>query len=278
VEDAHAQLARELGVCSLIAVPLSSRGQILGSLTLASSDPLRRYGDMEAELARRAVLAIDNARLYERSQEAIRLRDEFLSVASHELNTPTTTTLLTLQAILHHLQMSKPMDPERMRELLERGERQAKRLSRLIGALLDIARIDVGLVLQRSEVDLGELVREVLKGMDPELVRAHCRVVTNDGELRGLWDRSRLEQVLLNLLSNAAKFGAGRPIEVTWGQAGELALLTVKDQGCTARRACVARLADRTEPLAFRLRRILRNRSRQMRWLFGLVSGRPEPP
>src|SRR5690606_37521559 len=90
----HQAVAQSLGVVSIIRVPLLARGRTLGVITLLSTDPSRRYGATDLalaeELARRCAVAVDNARLYAESQQAIRARDEFLSIASHELRTPLT--------------------------------------------------------------------------------------------------------------------------------------------------------------------------------------------
>ncbi len=153
-DDEHMRLLRELGTQTGLAVPLVARGQMLGVLTLSSAVPGRRYGRADLELAQdvasRAAIAIDNARLYLASQDAVRARSEFLTVASHELNTPMTSLLLALQSLRRAAPSGRPLDPQVMDRLLELASRQGARLTRLIDDLLDISRIDAGRRLSSS--------------------------------------------------------------------------------------------------------------------------------
>jgi signal transduction histidine kinase len=118
-------------------------------------------------------------------------------------------------------------------ERAEKAARASQRLGLLIDDLLDVSRISSGrLSLQREEVDLAALTREVTARMSEELARAGNEVrLFSDGPVTGQWDRLRLEQVLVNLLSNAAKYGAGRPVQVTVDVQGPVARLAVRDQG-----------------------------------------------
>jgi predicted ATPase/signal transduction histidine kinase len=236
-DDEHRRLIRELGTESVIAVPLVARGQTLGVLTLISSEPGRRYGqadlELAEELARRAASAIDNARLYRASQEAVRARSEFLTVASHELNTPVTSLMLALQSLRQAAPSGRPLAPHVLDKLLDLAARQGSRLAKLVGDLLDVSRLEAGrLPLELAEVDLGALVREVVARLEPDLARARCPVsITDDAAVVGWWDRSRIDRIVTNLLSNAIKFGTGAPIELTLGSEHGIARLTVRDHG-----------------------------------------------
>ncbi|WP_242516204.1 AAA family ATPase [Sorangium cellulosum] len=236
-DDVHAGLIRELGTQSFIAVPLVVRGRAVGALSVVSSDPGRRYGEADLELvqevARRAAIAIDNARLYRAAQEAVRARDEFLTVATHELNTPMTSLTLSLEAIQRHLQPDRPWDPRAMGRQVDRALRQAARLTRLNDELLDVSRGQaVRLSLHVAEVDLVALVRDVIARFKLDLARAGCSLSLRDGgRLVGLWDRSRVDQIVTHLLANAIKFGAGKPVEISLGEEAGTARLSVKDHG-----------------------------------------------
>ena len=98
------QVVAAIGAESSMVLPLRAQGRFLGAMTLASNRPARRFGAPDLavaeELARRAALAIDNARLYREAKEAIRLRDDFLSIASHELNTPIASLKLATQGFV----------------------------------------------------------------------------------------------------------------------------------------------------------------------------------
>ena len=252
-DEGHARLLRELGTRSLLAVPLVARGRVVGIISLCSATAGRRYGDPELEvaqeLARRAATAVDNARLYREAQEAIGLRDEFLSVASHELYTPMTSLMLSLEAILSASGSAGSVDPSAIRKLLDLVLRQGRRLVRLTGDLLDVARIERGrLVLEPAEVELTELVREVADRLQLDLERARCAIeLRASGPVTGRWDRSRLEQVVTNLLTNAMKFAPGAPVEISVRAHDGTATLAVHDRGMGISPERQPRIFDRFE-------------------------------
>jgi signal transduction histidine kinase len=184
------------------------------------------------DLARRAAVAIENAQIHYQALEAVRLRDEFLSVASHELNTPMAALMLSLEG-LGTPEPDLQLDQKGMVQVAKLAERQGKRLTKLITDLLDVTRLTRGpLALDREEVDLSNLVREVVARYKPELERAGCEVSTDLAKrVVGRWDPMRLDQVVLNLVANAAKFGARKLVELRVEQVGKAARLTVRDQG-----------------------------------------------
>ncbi|MCO5171222.1 MAG: ATP-binding protein [Planctomycetes bacterium] len=234
------QAVEELRLTSYMVVPLAVRGRLLGAVTFVAAESERRYGDdhlaLAEEVARRIALAIDNARLYREAQDAIRARDEFLSIASHELRTPLTPLRLQVQA-LRRLLAAPDRAPavERLAGKLEMMERQVERLGALVANLLDISRIAAHrLDLRLEEVDLGAVVQEVVARARDDARRGGCELnVRVAPALRGRWDRRRLEQVVSSLLSNALKYGAGAPVdvEVLPGPAGDEARLVVRDRG-----------------------------------------------
>ena len=179
------------------------------------------------DLQRTEKIAAENARLYGEAQDALRARDEFLSVASHELKTPLTPLKLVLQSIRRRLEKA---GDAKLEALAATAERQVDRLTRLVENLLDtsLGRI----TLHPETVDLALLVRGVLDQFQAEIERSGCplRVRAEPGVV-GKWDSLRLEQVLANLISNAVKFGAGKPVEVAVERAGAAARLVVTDHG-----------------------------------------------
>lgn len=247
---------RELGVRMYISVPLVSRGRVLGALTLVNTEPGRRYTQADVrlaeDLARRAAASLDNGRLYMEAQDAIRARDTFLSVASHELNTPLTSLTLNVQALRRDLESRTSAAPEALSTKVVAVQRQLSRLSSLVRELLDVSRITAGrLRLEREELDLAALAREVVPRFSEDLARAGCELrLDAPGPARGYWDRLRLEQVLQNLLSNAIKYGRGHPIEVRVGADAERAWLVVRDEGLGIAPEGQARLFQRFERLA----------------------------
>jgi signal transduction histidine kinase/CheY-like chemotaxis protein len=255
-DEEHVELIRAIGVRSLVAVPLVARGQKLGVLSLGSGAP-GRYSQADLELAQevaeRAAIAIDNARLYRETQRAVRMRDEFLVVASHELRTPVTSLNLSLRTLAEARRSGRQAESETMRELLEIAERQGIRLVRLVNHLLDdVERGEFGgLALSLSEIDLGALVRDVVQRFRAEASRAGCPLwIRCDVPVVARCDPSRIDQVVTNLLSNAIKFGARKPIEITLGQEDGMVRLTVRDHGIGIDPSHQARIFERFERAA----------------------------
>jgi PAS domain S-box-containing protein len=254
LNEEHLAQMRAIGFKSIISIPLVARGKAFGVLTLLAIASGRRFtrADLATaeELARRAALAVDNARLYQEAQEAVRLRDEFLSVASHELKTPLTPLSLKLQKFTRAI-AAAPDSPfaERHDKDLEVMRRQVKRLSDLVNDLLDVSRISTGrMKLQLEEVDLLEVVREVTARFEPEAERAGVRLeLRTQGAPMGQWDRLRLEQVVTNLLSNAVKYGAGKPVRVTVEADAGCARLVVQDEGIGIEPDAVSRIFGKFE-------------------------------
>jgi signal transduction histidine kinase len=247
----HRALLEVLDPQSLLAVPVRTRGRTLGVITLGTAPPQRRLGTsdvaMAEELARRVAVALENASLYRDAQAAVRLRDEFLSVASHELKTPLTS--LKLQ----HGLIDRALGAESRAKVAPRlatAVRQVQRLAALVDSLLDVSRISLGrLALEPTDVDLGQAVRDAVERMEEVFAQAGCSVrVDIPGPLPGRWDALRLDQVLINLLTNAAKYGAGRPVLVEAVADGDDGVrLSVRDEGIGIAAEDLPRLFGRFE-------------------------------
>ncbi len=253
-DEEHLRLLRSLRLVSLMCVPLSVRGRTLGTITLASSESGRRFGPEDLafalDLAGRASVAIENSRLYREAREAIRARDEFLSIASHELKTPLTTLQLQIQGLARKLKSSGEGVVFRgLAARVSTSERQVERLTGLINNLLDISRITAGrLDLDLEPVDLAAVAREASVRLREDLARAGCVLeLRADGACVGQWDRLRLEQVVTNLLSNAAKYGAGRPIEIEVNGGDTIARFSIRDHGIGIPAEHQARIFERFE-------------------------------
>jgi predicted ATPase/GAF domain-containing protein/tRNA A-37 threonylcarbamoyl transferase component Bud32 len=247
----HERLVTAIGLRTLICLPLMMGGKPAGIITIGGAG--RPYDERDLALAReladRASIAIGNARLYREAQDAVHVRDEFLSIASHELRTPLTSLLLSLQTLERRPWAGRPLAPLIDARRIGQASRQAERLDRLIGDLLDVSRLESGqLVLSRAAVNLGELAREVVSRFEEDASRSGCVVtVETTGTVVGSWDGSRLDQVLTNLLANSIKFGAGKPILVRVDQHDGRALLVVKDQGIGIAPDRIGRIFERFE-------------------------------
>ena len=243
------------GISSAMLVPLVARGKIIGVMTLAVVKPERHYDNtdlsMAEDLARRAAAAIDNARLYQQAQAAISARDEFLSIASHELRTPLTPLRIQTQSLMRTLAKSPlaEVKPERIMKMLETSERQVTRLSRLVDDLLDISRISVGrLSLHPEEFDLIDLINDVTERFGEQLTdsKSNVKVVPSEPIIVFL-DRFRIEQVLINLLTNATKYGQGKPICIEATLKDNVVKIAVQDQGIGIADDDQARIFERFE-------------------------------
>jgi PAS domain S-box-containing protein len=175
----------------------------------------------------------EQLRLYRDAQEAVRARDEFLTVAAHELRTPLTTLRLRLQGLGAVVRAEGMLSEDKASRALEAADRQVQRLSSLVESLLDVSQLQGHAPrLHVEETDLAEVVREAVTRSEEAAARAGCLLVL--GELSptpGQWDAARMSQVLLHLLSNAVKFGPGKPVEVELRCRADAAVLVVRDHG-----------------------------------------------
>jgi signal transduction histidine kinase len=220
----------------MLAVPLRYEDRLLGALVLfhtAESGRRHDHGSLRhaEELAHRAAAAVENARLLREARRATEVREEFLAVAGHELRTPLTSLRLQLETLVRGIHKGDPQA-----RLAPRGDKVLRHLERfggLIDDLLDISKITAGrLTIARTRFRLAQAVADVLARTADELARAGCQVGARlDPAVIGEWDRNRVEQIATNLLSNAMKYGRGKPIEVTVDGAGDDARLVVRDQG-----------------------------------------------
>jgi signal transduction histidine kinase len=167
------------------------------------------------------------------AREALHARDEFMLMAAHELRTPLSSMLLQNEHAERKL--AQPgADVSSVARFVRRSHEQVKRLHHLVEDMLDFARISAGrLPLERSDTDLVALTRAVMERFSEHLLAAgvEVRLHLPDQPVQGRWDGYRIEQVISNLITNAAKYGAGKPVEVTVAREGSAAVLTVRDFG-----------------------------------------------
>ncbi len=191
----------------------------------------------------------ERALLLERANRAVEIRDEFLSIASHELKTPLTALRLQLQLLQRRLQMGGADDPRTMiEEKLGLVSGAVRRMTDLIDNLLDVTRVAAGVLeLDRKETLLNEAVESVIAnltaGHTPEV---RLRSVA---PVAGYWDRLRIEQVLTNLVSNALKYGDGKPVEVSIAEEPGWAVVSIRDHGIGIRKDKLGTIFDRFERL-----------------------------
>ena len=249
-DSEHFRLLRELGVRSYMAVPLIARGHVLGVINFGAAESGRRYGDVDlqlaVEVARHAALAVDNARLYGAEQrargeteQALRARDEFLSIAAHELKTPMTSLHGMTQLLLRRLAREDVVHPDTLQRALTLINTQASKLTRLTDQLLDVTRTAGGqLALDRQPTNLLSLITNVAQAREasgsPNILLAingHHRRQAE--EIVVYADALRLEQVLINLLENASKHAPlSNDVDIeVFGPEDGMVRITVSDRG-----------------------------------------------
>jgi signal transduction histidine kinase len=208
---------------------------LLGLLVLYEDLSYASQQRAEAETALRLV-AEERARLLEDRRQAVAARDQFLAVAAHELRTPLATLAMLVDYLVVPMLPHSKTEPGgvvvQMRQLAM-VKRQVDRLTALVVEMLDVSRITRGsFQLNSGPVDLRDVVREVLDRFDLEIQRSHVTVTVNAPDpAPGIWDAARIDQVITNLISNALKYGAGRPIEVSVRVEVSQAVVVVRDHG-----------------------------------------------
>ena len=244
----HHEILRGLGLKSYIIVPLAARGRTLGALTLMTAESGRRYGMSDLafaeNLAGRAALAVDNARLYREAQELNRMNDEYLATLSHELRTP-------INAIVGwaHVLRDGKLDEETRRRAIETINRNAKSQSQLIADILDVSRIVTGkLRLDLRPVELAPVVEATVDTMRPtaEAKGVALEAQVEDAAAQVSGDSDRLQQVVWNLLANAIKFTArGGVVRVKMSRERAHVTIVVEDNGAGMPPELIPRIFER---------------------------------
>jgi PAS domain S-box-containing protein len=202
------------------------------------------YAKVTRDLTERRAAELERVRLAQ-AEAAIRLRDEFMSVASHELRTPLVALQLQLDSAR---KLFAGVDP-RLDSKLSQVDKGARRMAELVDALLDVTRIVSGrLTIHRQPSDLSEVVAEVAERFHELAASARCPLTVDiEPGIQGSWDPLRMGQVLTNLLSNACKYAAGAPVEIRLRRCGGRAQLSVVDHGQGIPAEAVGRIFERFE-------------------------------
>ena len=220
---------------------LSTGGEagIWASVTLAAlRDPVQggvqRLIVVVEDISERKEHELERARLVHELQEGIRTRDDFLSVAAHELKTPVTPLRLQSASLVRDLKRSgHAVGREQLARRLGIIDKSARRLEALVDRLLDESRLNAGdLTLELQEVDLTALLEDTVARLQEEAARAGSAISFQaEGAVAGRWDPFRIDQAATNLLMNAIKYGDRKPVEVRVGLNGDVALFSVRDHG-----------------------------------------------
>lgn len=264
-EELHAYAGNEdclktlhaVRIRSTINVPLIIRAQVIGVLSMALTDPERNYDSSDLtlaeEFANRAAVAIDNARLYTDSQKAIQIREEFMSIASHELKTPLTPLKVQLALLTKFIRKGEFIATgTRSRELLrmvEFSDQHVVRLSKIIDQLLEVSQISSGhMVLHPESVSLSDVVTSVIGRLHGQFSAAGCALKMDiQPAVVGHWDQLRIEEVVENLITNAIKYGRGSEIRITVSAQDGRAVFSVQDFGIGIAKEDQERIFNRFE-------------------------------
>lgn len=237
-DEEHRSMLLELGIRSHIVVPLVARGRTLGTMSFVSGQSGRLYDETDLELAMelagRAALALDNARLYQEARRALRARDEFLFSISHDLKNPLGAMKGHAQLLRRQVANSDFPGMPPILEALRHIDESAARASALIDELLDLAQIRTQgrLDLVLESVDLVGLVRRLVEEQRRTAERHDLRLEAEVDRLPGRWDPDRIERVVVNLLGNAIKYSPrGGRVTVRLRREGAWAVLEVQDEG-----------------------------------------------
>lgn len=241
-----------LPVRSYLAVPVVARsGEVLGGLFFGHPDAgvfTERSEQIVVGIAAQTAIAMDNARLYEAAHRAIRERDQFLSMAAHELKTPVTSISGYAQLLQRRMERGEAAS-ERNTRVMQTLVQQTRRLQTLVNSLFDLSRIQLGQMnLNRGPVDVAQLVQELVDVLQPTLVH-HALTYTSaiaPGTLIIEADALRLEQAIVNLLQNAVKYSPeGGTIAVAVERRQEQVCISIRDQGMGIPASALAHLFRR---------------------------------
>lgn len=235
INDHHRDLMMRLAPGSVMCVPLTASGRTLGLLLLAMADSKRHYSTedlaLAEELARRASLAIENARLFHEARHATRARDEMLAIVAHDLRNPLNTISMGAQLLDEVIEQSRTLEHRQIKVI----QRSVQRMTELIQDLLDIKRIESGrLPVEPRPEDLPMLIREALEILRPQ---ASARSIVIDTDFAAdvppvLADPPRVQQLIANIVGNAIKFTPhGGTISVATAREGAEARIAIADTG-----------------------------------------------
>jgi PAS domain S-box-containing protein len=237
----HLELLTELGIGSHIVANLAAGGRVIGAVSLVRG-PDREPFDAEDtatadDIARRAAMATENARLYRSAEEAIEIRDRFLAVASHELRTPLSVVYGHWELLARWLRndpdAATRVNADKIETSVNRLGQGVDQLRRLVEELLDVSRLTHGaLEMRRSQVDLVAVVRQAVDDVSRTAQAGRLRTDFPAHPIVGHWDAGRLGQVIDNLLLNALKYSPGaEPVDVSVTAEGSLARVKIRDEG-----------------------------------------------
>ncbi len=234
-EDDYVRFIRNLGIRSILSVALKTSRKTIGSITFNSKNRVQIEATEAAlaqEFASRCAVAIENAELYSEVQKSIQLRDKFISIVPHELSTPLDMMKVQIRDLKHRLhdRDDASFRQDHFLQIVEGIDQQISQLTWLVEDLLDVSRLNVEqLVLNFEEFDLSELIQDVVERFSEALRNSECSLKLEIEEsIWGKWDKQRIEQVFVNLLMHAVRYGKGKSIVVSVSKKSQFAVLNIQ--------------------------------------------------
>ena len=237
---AYKVATQKMNAKAVVALPLLIQGKAIASVAYYLGSETTFSTDLKLlfeSLASQAAVAVDRGLLFEQQllqkeelEDALKVRDEFLSMASHELKTPLTAIRLNCQLVSKRLKTPESLSNEKILSFTQQNDRSVSKLVRLVDDMLDISRMRTGVMnLKKESFDLCELIKEVIQNLSSS-GKAQISLELCDLPLVN-WDRLRMEQVISNLVSNAIRYGKDKSIEIKTQLNESSILLSVKDHG-----------------------------------------------
>ena len=233
----------------LDAYAVRSKVDVFVDLYLRRKETLRQMAALQHAREEQEALLRELQATQAQLQRMVKMRDDFMSMVSHELRTPLNTLGLESQMRRMHIQRGTMPGADQWKGMVERDERQIRGMLRLIDDMLDVSRLRSGsLSITPAPIDLKPLLELVVDGFSAQMGAARCSLSLDAPEsAKGVWDEYRIEQVLANLLTNAARYGAGRPVQVRLFTRVDMAVVEVRDEGIGISEQDQSRIFDQFE-------------------------------
>jgi len=218
----------------LDAYAVKSKVQVFVDLYRQRTELRRQLAALEESRRRQQALVAELQATQIELELALRMRDEFMSMVVHELRTPLSVLAMEVRVRQHQVAAGNTtfFSPENLSRMFERDQRQVRSLTRLIDDMLDVSQIQHGkLSIRRGACDLAAMMRRVVAEVQGQRSDVPITLKAEGVDVVGEWDEFRLEQVVVNLLTNALRYGAGKPIRVELDQLPGAATIRVSDQG-----------------------------------------------
>lgn len=255
-ESNYAFKGYETGAVDFLYKPLDvlavkSKVNVFVALHRQRAATLRQMAELEKIHQEQEILLQELHVTQVQLERAVQMRDEFMSMVAHELRTPLNT--LFLEAQLRKMQLDRgnlgAFDEEHLRKMVARDGRQIQSMIRLIDDMLDVSRVRSGrLSIRPSKMDLTALLERVVDDLEPQAsAQGYSVALQAQAHVFGCWDEFRIEQVVVNLLNNALRYGRKKPIEVMLTCHAEQAVITVRDYGVGISGADQRRIFDAFE-------------------------------